>query len=361
MRHGPHPNHHMRSNSGKDARIELLRFVAAVFIMIGHMGAFGCGFKRPFRENWFYVEFFLMLTGYFTARHFAQAQEGNPVAAALSYTFRKFRRFLPYTTGAVLVTYGVLFWPNLKEYGWVSFLRCLQPMPAEMLYLSVAGKDGAMLFVMWFISAMFLVFPAFCLFLQIKNRALVLWLSALGAAVYYQIKPDFGDHGFPNQFFRVLCGMLAGVVIWFAAEWLKKQKLSRTVRTVLTAAEVLLVLLPIAFSFKNIIYLRWFLWCFLLSLILIFSGQTRIPPLSLRVTDALGRLSMPLFIWHLAVAHVINWRFHECGRPLKCLIFFGGTLAVSVLNLALADAAGRALARKKAVRQGGPDSSASGA
>ncbi len=338
----------MRSDSGKDARIELLRFVAAVFIMIGHMGAFGCGFKRPFTENWFYVEFFLMLTGYFTARHFALPAQGAPVETALRYTVRKFRRFLPYTTGAVLITYGVVFLPNLLKYGWKSFLSCLQPMPAEMLYLSAAGRDGAQLFVMWFISAMFLVFPLFCLLLQFKNRTLVLWLSALAAGVYYQFKPNFGDHDFPNQLFRVFCGMCAGTVIWFAAEWLKKKKLSGALRGLLTAAEVLLILAPIALTFKNIVWLRWFLWCFFLSLIILFSGQSRIPSVSLKVTDLLGRLSMPMFIWHLAVAHVINWKFSACSRPVKCAVFFGGTLFVSVLNMTLADAAGRAWERRRA-------------
>ena len=55
-----------------DGKIELMRFFAALMIMCDHMGAIGLkDLERPFRGTWIYTEFFLILSGYFTAKHFA--------------------------------------------------------------------------------------------------------------------------------------------------------------------------------------------------------------------------------------------------------------------------------------------------
>ena len=56
--------------SGRNGKIELLRFLAAIFIMNGHLSQIGFENDRPFLGGWFYVEFFFMLTGYFTMMHF---------------------------------------------------------------------------------------------------------------------------------------------------------------------------------------------------------------------------------------------------------------------------------------------------
>lgn len=55
----------------KDCKIETLRFIAAVFIMAGHIyAAIGYDGSFPFPVGWYYVEFFLILTGFFTAKQF---------------------------------------------------------------------------------------------------------------------------------------------------------------------------------------------------------------------------------------------------------------------------------------------------
>lgn len=47
-------------------KIELMRFLGAVLIMNAHFGYQ----DRPFQLSWFFVEFFYIITGYFTMRHF---------------------------------------------------------------------------------------------------------------------------------------------------------------------------------------------------------------------------------------------------------------------------------------------------
>ena len=83
----------------RNGKIELLRFLGVVFIMNAH---FGYNAGRPFLGGWYYVEFFFIITGFFTMRRFfhEDAVDGTErVRTALTYTFHKFVKFLPYTTG----------------------------------------------------------------------------------------------------------------------------------------------------------------------------------------------------------------------------------------------------------------------
>ena len=53
----------------KNSTIEIWRFVASLLIMATHMYHFGID-NYYFRETWIFVEFFLIITGYYTAVHF---------------------------------------------------------------------------------------------------------------------------------------------------------------------------------------------------------------------------------------------------------------------------------------------------
>ena len=55
----------------KDGKIELMRFLACLMIMSDHMGTLGLkNLERPFRGTWVYVEFFLILSGFFHRKTF---------------------------------------------------------------------------------------------------------------------------------------------------------------------------------------------------------------------------------------------------------------------------------------------------
>ena len=59
----------------REGKIELMRFLAILMIMCDHMGTIGLKeLDRPFTGTWIYVEFFLILSGYFTASHFSYSQ-----------------------------------------------------------------------------------------------------------------------------------------------------------------------------------------------------------------------------------------------------------------------------------------------
>lgn len=105
--------------------------------------------------------------------------------------------------------------------------------------------------------------------------------------------------------------------------------------------------LPVLICFKNILFLRGNLLCFIVSLIIIFSGQSKIPDFSNKVLTWLGKLSMPLYVWHMAIKTVIQVYFYQLPMNKQVCIFWVGSFAAAIINMVLVDRA-NAKRREKA-------------
>lgn len=244
-------------------KIELMRFLGAVLIMNAHFGYQ----DRPFQLSWFFVEFFYIITGYFTMRHFEKQEPQEhfeAVKIAVEYTGKKFVQFLPYTTGAILITYIAMNWHYIGEGAFGNFIRSFENMPFEMLYLSEAAPEGSLL-----------------------------------------------------------------------ADWLRGISLNRTCRVWLSVLEVITYVFPIVTCYPHFKFLRGNLLCFVVSVTIIFSGQSMVPDMSCRFFSCLGRLSMPLYVWHIAVLRVIERFFPDVDMLTKVLGFWLGTFALAIGNMYL--------------------------
>ena len=60
----------MRERVQRNGMIDIWRFIFALLIMGHHMYHLDIGESYLFQSAWIYVEFFFMLSGYFTAKHF---------------------------------------------------------------------------------------------------------------------------------------------------------------------------------------------------------------------------------------------------------------------------------------------------
>ena len=315
-------------------KIELMRFLGAVLIMNAHFGYQ----DRPFQLSWFFVEFFYIITGYFSMRHFEKQEPQEhfeAVKIAVEYTGKKFVQFLPYTTGAILITYIAMNWHYIGEGAFGNFIRSFENMPFEMLYLSEAAPEGSLLFTMWFLSAMCLVFPFFCLLLMMRNRRLSGMICFYVALFYYLHTFDYGAHEFPNRLVRTFAGLCLGATIALLADWLRGISLNRTCRVWLSVLEVITYVFPIVTCYPHFKFLRGNLLCFVVSVTIIFSGQSMVPDMSCRFFSWLGRLSMPLYVWHIAVLRVIERFFPDVDMLTKVLGFWLGTFALAIGNMYL--------------------------
>ena len=320
----------------RDGKIELMRFCACLMIMSDHMHTLGLkDLPRPFRGTWVYVEFFLILSGFFTAKHFASGTAGeNKVENAIKYTINKYKRFLPYSIAAVFVYYiiiyrGLILHPNIDQ-----MLTKFGEMPIEMLMLSAAGTNGTRLYTMWFISATFVMTPFICLICQVRNKYITVLLSFYPGLIYYLYRAhSIGAHEYPNQLIRAFCGMALGVAIYHFTQYLNSLSLSDKWKKLLTLLIVLCYAMLLYIGWKGFRPITVYLMCFVIIVTLTFSTQTYLPSCSYKPLLYVGQLSMPLFIWHPVVSTTLYLFLGDGYVALRIILYYGLSLAIAAISM----------------------------
>lgn len=84
----------MHRNS-KYCDLELLRFLGILLIMSHHLYLIGYVGEYMFASCWVWVDFYFMISGALTAKHFEgyRSEKENCGEIALQYTWHKFSRF----------------------------------------------------------------------------------------------------------------------------------------------------------------------------------------------------------------------------------------------------------------------------
>lgn len=282
-----------------------------------------------------------MLTACFTARHFDKQEYfelslNEKVKGGVKYTICKFKKFLPYTTLPIFLAYWIANKKILATQGVIEFLRAFENMPFEMVYLSAGNEAGTKLFPLWFISAMLIVFPLFTILVQMRCNNLVALISAYAVLFYYLSKYDYGSHIYPNQMVRALCSMMMGYIVYEVAQYLSRLEMRKTTRVVISIAECTAALFPIVLSIWNIVLLRIYLVCFIIFLVTTFSGKSYVPDFSNRILIFLGKLSMPIYIWHYVIGIIINGQVKSC-IGMKIALYYVITIIVAMLNMYIVD------------------------
>ena len=197
----------------KKSIVELWRFLGCVAIALHHRFVLGIDYKY-FYKGFVFVEFFFMLTGYFTMRHFSAADRGDSLddaaRRAIVYTYKKFKRLFPYIVLILLMT-SIYIIVVGDDSAIVVLFNALMEMT---LITSAAKYDGAL----WFLSAMFIVFPLFCCMLQIKSKNFLLIISAFYSIVYYNITCVGLYCEFPWHILRAYAGLTLGVVVYYLSK-----------------------------------------------------------------------------------------------------------------------------------------------
>lgn len=173
-------------------KLELLRFLASMMIIDGHISVLIGEVKRPFCDTWNWVEFFFILTSVFTIKHFNRAEYittswETKAKNSVTYTIKKFKKFIPYTTLPIILMYILQNWKKY-EVGIRSLVKSFENMPIEVCYLSAATKEGTTLAPLWFLSAMMIIFPLFVLICQSQHRKIITLLGGVYNLIILSIK-----------------------------------------------------------------------------------------------------------------------------------------------------------------------------
>lgn len=347
--------------------IEIWRFVSAIMILFCHLYYVGVEGDYPFSATWIFVEFFFILTGFLTARHFwvrlkkinAQSASGEPEAlcnASQKLSFKQLWRefglfmhskvvhFLPLTTLAILIQYVLEYAYRRNEPGF-SAGKFWGELPMDLIYISDFFEEPKDV-PLWYISAILWTFPIIFLILWIPRRNLRMVISLIIPIGFYLYAGVENHRHFPWDYLRSLSGMLIGIFVFDVVVIIRKYcsnkeiytKQSKLSMVLLSALEFLTLLIPIVTVGLSIQNQAGNLVCFAIGVVLIGSNLTVTQNLSGQVLDYLGRLSIHIFIWQWVVGtavwcldRVVGY-FVTGGLPLtaRVLIYIFGTVITAV-------------------------------
>lgn len=319
------------NNGGKNSVLELWRFLAALLIMATHMYHFGID-NYYFRETWIFVEFFLIITGYYTRRHFDHNAYENKMQASLRYTWKKFKPLIPYTSVATVSAYIIYVSQAFRNRNFSRAVSAVWGGVADLLLITESYQTPLVL-PLWYLSAMIMIFPLFGVLMQLKNRYWILYFSFIYPLIFYGLRGVTGGVEVPHDMFRVMAGLMLGA---FAYEInvicdcsLRKISVAK-----LTIAEFLFLVFAAVSSCMHWPLRRLVLILFVFGLGILLSERSLSCKWNNRFADFLGRLSIPVYTMHWVVGTIINImvenKYLNC-RTEEILIYYAGTILISLL------------------------------
>lgn len=242
----------------------------------------------PFAIGWIFVEFFFIITGCFTFKHFYDVTWSSTDDAgkkAIHYTAYKFSPIMPFVFVSYVLRCGIGMINGESN-------SIVKAIPEILLISRGEGK----LPVLWFLSAMFLVFPVFCCICQIKQKHLLYIVSMLSVVIIYDTFLISLGGRTPTHLIRAMAGLLLGVLVYYFSRLIKQMDFSLIGQVVLLLVEELSLILAVYLTFNNSDQHITIILCFFIGLSLIMSGKTLSIHISSKITDFLGKCSLIMYL-----------------------------------------------------------------
>lgn len=322
----------------RDIQISVYKYFASLMIMACHFYRLGLGGGYPLYGAYIYVEFFFMLTGYYTTKHFdARSSEADSLDEAmhraLVYTKLKFVRYIPFVLAAVSAEYMLEMFFSLQQ-GSAAVINSFVGFPMEVFMLTSIfpySKQYPKLAPIWYLSAAFIIFPIFCFFIQQKQKQILLYIEALLPLLYYGYFGLYGIRDYPHDLLRAACGMLLGGLVYHLSGYLHKCSFLKKNR-LFRGIEIICFLIPLLFAYRNDSFGCLILFCFLANLCVHFSGIGGTVSASVlsKLACALDRQSLLIFLNHWVVATYIGFYQMERSVGSRILYYYVSVVLLSV-------------------------------
>lgn len=213
----------MRINK-RNIAIELWRFVFMMVIVIFHFCG-NCSYARNegdtfwFENGYIYVEFFFILTGFLTAKHFDKV--GNDEEnLGLSYAKNKCFRMLPTALFIVVIDFFIRYGAHRLDD--INVGDMLFKLILNLFFITTTySPDGDVTIwqtypaQFWYLSSMFLSLPVICIILNSKmKKAYSSYLAGLLFVVYYGRMGFVARGPWPSDILRGFVSMSMGVFLY---------------------------------------------------------------------------------------------------------------------------------------------------
>ncbi|WP_251423748.1 acyltransferase family protein [Veillonella agrestimuris] len=302
----------------KNSIIELYRFCGAIVIVFHH--GFIFGERLYFDTGWIFVEFFFLLTGYFTAKHFNNMDNievENIPQVAVKYSLRKIYRTTLYAWIGIFIGFvALLVKPSSGD---INIVTLIASIPVNLLFLG--GTDlGSGLYnfnsPLWFISNILIFLPIIIVYMyKMKNLYIYIFSWIIPLALYSYNLEHIGmsitwdvSH---MLYFRSIADLMLGTFLFYVVKWVQKAniKVMRNI-SLLPVSLVIFIIYILGSIFIDMkgttISFSLILFTFLVLLITLLVDD-KIPKQVDKVFTELGSLSLPIYCMHFPIMQLVQF------------------------------------------------------
>lgn len=294
-------------NNKRISVLGLIKFLAAIAIVYYHTTV---RMGDHWEHLWLFVELFFFITGYFTFKHFRKKENRGKTLErksknAIIYTVKKFTHFIPYILVAIAIKYITIL---LRNDG-TPFFSVIKILPLDILLLN--SQTSELTSPLWFLSAMLIVFPLFCLMCQTKHKYTLYILSFTSAIVYY-FNIFNGGHSHTECLVRAFLAMTTGILVYAFSVYIKKNKRIKRNSVCLLLAWLCLAIVSILCLYPtryNSGYNTYGILFFVLSVLwlsILLSGKTILSQISSPFMNYLEKISMIIYMIHVPIMNILQ-------------------------------------------------------
>ena len=336
----------------RNQSIEVCRFVAALLILCHHSRLLTG--RTLFVGGWVFVEFFFMLTGYFTARHVCVRRRAlgasepgsdtpNVYASALSYVGKKIRPLVPFAWLGILL--GFVAYTLRKGVSFASLLS----LPYNLLLLggsSIASKSVIFDPPLWYVTILILALPPLVVALNKWPDAFRYLLSWLVPILCYSYVMDamgktaVWEVGLP-RLMRGVADLMLGTLIYYLTDSAQDHPVLRGRLPLCKVAGLALFAVVcwqavVAPGGRVRQSSEFMCLCAIATLLMLMDNRNYLDsPVVYGVAMHLGQLSMPLFCLHHPILQLIQVAMPTWGYKSKLALGIVVSLVASEVVLRL--------------------------
>ena len=188
---------------------------------------------------------------------------------------------------------------------------------------------GAIVASLWFLSAMFVVFPLYCWLLTRKKHLFIACEVFYVPVIYYGAFGFLRTAEYPYSLLRALSGLCVGTLVYYCKNYLNTTghgNCKNSLVNVLIIVCLFMSLWGLNFSLTRLVFLLFFI-----GMSLLFSEKSSIS-FSSNVIDGLGKISGYVFLIHWTVGSVLDKYAKTMDRRVVILLYF----LISIISACIA-------------------------
>ena len=316
----------------KNAHIELCRFIGAIIILCHHTYLFEN--RTYFVTGWLFVEFYFMLTGYFTAMHFFKTPYlgDNIYKDAFKYMLDKIYRILPYAWSGItllFIYYIVSGHEGPVRHTFIS-------LPTNLLLLMGSPLNKGLLDFnppLWFIGQIIVFLPLIiCVMIKFTNvyKYLLSWLLPFVLYLFNIEAMGHAIHWNSNIYLyaRGLSALVLGTTLYFLVTYVESnynhiiKRLQRHINNTFYLLFVVYIIMICRSKTDNLeIAIPLIIGTFCLLSITLFTTFNMNKHYQLyKIFSYIGKLSLPIYCLHMPVLYWIQFLIPHTTYSVKLLL-----------------------------------------